>query len=84
MSATGKVDHLTGERKIKPDCVLDYNLKMGAVEKADMINSFVECTQKTTKWYKKIFKKKSRVASKCNKPILLTQLALFYRANRRM
>ncbi|XP_038857496.1 piggyBac transposable element-derived protein 4-like [Salvelinus namaycush] len=55
MSATGKVDHLTGVRKIKPDCVLDYNLKMGAVDKADMINSFVECTQKTTKWYKKIF-----------------------------
>uniref|UniRef100_A0A674EYF1 PiggyBac transposable element-derived protein domain-containing protein n=1 Tax=Salmo trutta TaxID=8032 RepID=A0A674EYF1_SALTR len=55
MSATGKVDHLTGERKIKPDCVLDYNLKMGAVDKADMINSFVECTRKTTKWYKKIF-----------------------------
>ena len=40
MSATRKVDHLTGERKIKPDCVLDYNLKMGAVDKADMINSF--------------------------------------------
>ncbi|XP_021462473.1 piggyBac transposable element-derived protein 4 [Oncorhynchus mykiss] len=55
MSATGKVDHLTGERLIKPDCVLDYNLKMGAVDKADMINSFVECTRKTTKWYKKIF-----------------------------
>ncbi|XP_052351639.1 piggyBac transposable element-derived protein 4-like [Oncorhynchus keta] len=51
----GKVDHLTGERKIKPDCVLDYNLKMGAVDKADMINSFVECTRKTNKWYKKIF-----------------------------
>jgi hypothetical protein len=27
---------------------------MGAVDKADIINSFVECTQKTTKWYKKI------------------------------
>uniref|UniRef100_A0A8C7LTA0 PiggyBac transposable element-derived protein domain-containing protein n=1 Tax=Oncorhynchus mykiss TaxID=8022 RepID=A0A8C7LTA0_ONCMY len=55
MSATWKVDHLTGERKINPDCVLDYNLKMGAVDKADMINSFVECTRETTKWYKKIF-----------------------------
>nr|XP_046188550.1 piggyBac transposable element-derived protein 4-like [Oncorhynchus gorbuscha] len=40
-TATGKVDHLTGERKIKPDCVLDYNLKMGAVDKADMINVHV-------------------------------------------
>jgi hypothetical protein len=55
MSAIGKVDHLTGERNIKPDCVVDYNLKMGAVDKADMINIFVESTQKTTKWYKKIF-----------------------------
>nr|XP_046224318.1 piggyBac transposable element-derived protein 4-like [Oncorhynchus gorbuscha] len=27
---------------------------MGAVDKADMINSFVECTRKTTKWDKKI------------------------------
>ena len=55
MSDTGKVDQLTGERKIKPDCVLDYNLKMGAVDKADMINSFVECTWKTTNWYMTIF-----------------------------
>eukprot|EP00063_Salmo_salar_P058241 XP_014033076.1 PREDICTED: piggyBac transposable element-derived protein 4-like [Salmo salar] len=55
MLATGKVDHLTGELKIKPDCVLHYNVKMGAVDKADMINSFVECTRKSTKWYKKIF-----------------------------
>jgi hypothetical protein len=42
MSARGKVDHLTGERKIKPDCVLDYNLKMEAVDKVVMINSSVE------------------------------------------
>ncbi|KAK6304383.1 hypothetical protein J4Q44_G00249690 [Coregonus suidteri] len=55
MSHTGKVDHLTGERKLKPDCVHDYNRKMGAVNKADMINRFVACAWKTTKWYKKIF-----------------------------
>ena len=55
MKATGKVVHLTGERKINPYCVLDYNLNMGVVDKADMIYSFVECTRKTTKWYKKIF-----------------------------
>ena len=47
------VDHLTGERTIQPDCVLDYNLIMGAVDKADMINSLVECSRKTTKWNKK-------------------------------
>ena len=55
MLATGKVDHLMGERKFKIDCVLNYNLKMGALNKADMINSFVECTKKTTKSYKNIF-----------------------------
>ncbi|XP_038846403.1 piggyBac transposable element-derived protein 4-like [Salvelinus namaycush] len=55
MSATGKVDHLMEERKIKPDCVLDYNLKMGTVDKVDMINSFVECAQKTTKYYNNLF-----------------------------
>jgi hypothetical protein len=37
------------------DRVLDYNRKMGAVDKADMINSFVVCTQKSIKWYKNIF-----------------------------
>ena len=25
--------------------VLNYNLKMGAVDKVDMVNSFVECAQ---------------------------------------
>ena len=34
--------------------MLDYNFKMRAADKVDMINSFVECTQKTAKWYKKI------------------------------
>jgi hypothetical protein len=28
---------------------------MGAVDKVDMMNSFVECTWKKTKWHKKIF-----------------------------
>jgi hypothetical protein len=45
MSGTGKMDHLKGERNIKQDCVLDYKVKIGGVDKADMINSFVECTQ---------------------------------------
>ncbi len=55
MSATGKVDHVTGERKIKPHCVLEYNKKMGAVDRADMVKGFLECARKTRKWYKKIF-----------------------------
>ena len=55
MAQTERIDHATGEKKLKPSCVLDYNKKMGAVDKADMVNSFVECARKTTKWYKKVF-----------------------------
>ncbi len=51
MSATGKVDHVTGERKVKPHCVLEYNTKMGAVDRADMVKGFLECARKTRKWY---------------------------------
>ncbi|KAJ8369328.1 hypothetical protein SKAU_G00093560 [Synaphobranchus kaupii] len=52
MVPTGKINHLSGE--IKPECIAEYNMKMEAVDKADMINSFVTCVRKTTKWYKKI------------------------------
>ncbi|XP_067225208.1 piggyBac transposable element-derived protein 4-like [Chanodichthys erythropterus] len=55
MSPSGKIDHATGNQKIKPQCVLDYNKKMGAVDKVDMMDSFVGCTRKTLKWYKKLF-----------------------------
>ncbi|XP_048012364.1 piggyBac transposable element-derived protein 4-like [Megalobrama amblycephala] len=55
MAATGKLDHITGQAKMKPVCVLEYNKKMGAVDKADMMTGFLECTRKSTKWYKKIF-----------------------------
>ncbi len=43
MSATGKVDHVTSERKVKPHCVIEYNKKMGAVDRADMVKGFLEC-----------------------------------------
>ncbi len=55
MSPSGKIDHTTGNEKIKPQCVLDYNKKMGAVDKVDMMDSFVGCTRKSLKWYKKLF-----------------------------
>ncbi|KAL1276495.1 hypothetical protein QQF64_036118 [Cirrhinus molitorella] len=35
MSPSAKKDHTTGYEKIKPQCVLDYNKKMGAVDKHD-------------------------------------------------
>lgn len=55
MSTTGKVNHVTGERKVKSHCVLEYNKKIGAVDRADMVKGFLECVRKTRKWYKKIF-----------------------------
>ncbi|KAJ8381295.1 hypothetical protein SKAU_G00020730 [Synaphobranchus kaupii] len=55
MAQSARLDHFTGEPKVKPACVLDYNKKMGAVDRADMITSFVDCARKSTKWYKKLF-----------------------------
>ncbi|KAL1276403.1 hypothetical protein QQF64_036026 [Cirrhinus molitorella] len=55
MAATGKLSHITGQPKMKPVCVLEYNKKMGAVDKADMMTGFLECARKSTKWYKKVF-----------------------------
>ncbi|KAJ8353352.1 hypothetical protein SKAU_G00209190 [Synaphobranchus kaupii] len=46
MAQSGRLDHFTGEPKVKPVCVLDYNKKMGAVDRADMITSFVDCARK--------------------------------------
>ncbi|KAJ8369742.1 hypothetical protein SKAU_G00097700 [Synaphobranchus kaupii] len=46
MAQSGRLDHFTGEPKVKPACVLDYNKKMGAVDRADMITSFVDCQKK--------------------------------------
>jgi hypothetical protein len=39
----------------KPLCVIDYNEKMGAVDRSDMMLSSMECVRKTIKWYKKLF-----------------------------
>nr|CAI5821951.1 unnamed protein product [Callosobruchus analis] len=55
LTDTGKVNSKTGNRVLKPQCVLEYNLKMGAVDKTDMQNSFVDCARKSLKWYKKLF-----------------------------
>nr|XP_054930729.1 piggyBac transposable element-derived protein 4-like [Dermacentor andersoni] len=52
---TGKVDRVTGENKRKPACVLEYNMKMGLVDKTDMMMSFSESIRKSLKWYKKFF-----------------------------
>lgn len=37
MAATGRFDRITGQTKMKPVCELEYNKKMWAVDKADMM-----------------------------------------------
>ena len=55
MVATEKIDRETKEPKRKPACVVDYNKKMGAVDRTDMMLSSIESVRKTVKWYKKFF-----------------------------
>ncbi|RXM30423.1 PiggyBac transposable element-derived protein 4 [Acipenser ruthenus] len=55
MKVTDNVDHATGDNKVKPECVLEYNQKMGSVDKSDMQISFVDCARKSLKWYKNLF-----------------------------
>uniref|UniRef100_A0A131YKY1 Tick transposon n=1 Tax=Rhipicephalus appendiculatus TaxID=34631 RepID=A0A131YKY1_RHIAP len=47
-----KEDRRMGE---KPECVLEYNKKMGLVDKVDMQPSFSESIRKTLKWNKAVF-----------------------------
>ncbi|KAJ8333480.1 hypothetical protein SKAU_G00414880 [Synaphobranchus kaupii] len=58
MAQSGRLDHFTGEPKVKPACVLDYNKKMGAMDRADMITSFVDCARKKERMPYKDFRLK--------------------------
>ena len=55
MVQTKKSDWKTQQIIKKPECVVDYNQNMGAVDKTYMQISFVESVRKTVKWYKKVF-----------------------------
>ena len=55
MMDSGKVNHVTNEPIMKPDCVIDYNTNMRLIDKADMQISAIECVRRTVKWYKKLF-----------------------------
>ena len=50
-----KRDRKTNQFIKKPSCVVEYNEKMGAVDRSDMMLSSVECVRKSTKWYKKLY-----------------------------
>ena len=49
-----QVERRGGQRVTKPTCVVDYNSKMGAVDKADQMLQPYDATRKTTRWYKKV------------------------------
>lgn len=55
MVTLSKIYRHTNENVKKPLCVLEYNNKMGAVDRSDMMTSSVDCTRKCLKWYKKFF-----------------------------
>lgn len=55
MRDTGKTNRKTGEKVMKPQCVVDYNANMGAVDHSDMLLSSVASVRKSVKWYKKFF-----------------------------
>ena len=55
MIRTQKLDWKTSKEIRKPECVVHYNENKGVVDKIDMEISFVQCSRKTIKWYKKFF-----------------------------
>ncbi|XP_033729277.1 piggyBac transposable element-derived protein 4-like [Pecten maximus] len=54
MVPTGKRDY-EGNVVWKPDCVLDYNKYMGAVDRCDQMVTYGSFQRKTLKWWKKVF-----------------------------
>ena len=55
MKETERFDHASGQKKVKPECIIDYNRKKGSVDKTDMLMSFTDSMRKSVKWYKKFF-----------------------------
>lgn len=52
---TDKKHYLTKEKIIRPQCVIDYNITMGAVGKVDQILYSLNSTRKCLKWYSNFF-----------------------------
>lgn len=55
MIKSGRIHYRTGSPKLKPECVVDYNIKMGSVDHVDMVLSTINSCRKCLKWYKKYF-----------------------------
>lgn len=52
---TKRRDYRTGSYMKKPSFVADYNSKMGAIDKVEVILNTLNFTTKTLKWYNKFF-----------------------------
>jgi hypothetical protein len=55
MKQSGKVDRTTSTPIIKPECVMDYNRNMRAVDKTHVMVSSLECVRKPFRWHRKLF-----------------------------
>ncbi|XP_043524705.1 piggyBac transposable element-derived protein 4-like [Frieseomelitta varia] len=55
MIDTNKIHYQTKEKIIKPQCIIDYNKTMRAVDKVDQILYTLNYTRKGLEWYKKFF-----------------------------
>ncbi|KAK9745356.1 Transposase IS4 [Popillia japonica] len=49
MTETGKTDFKTGDKIMKPACIIQYNSKMGAIDKVDMQ---AESSKRRKRWNK--------------------------------
>ncbi|CAK9816580.1 PiggyBac transposable element-derived protein 4 [Anthophora quadrimaculata] len=55
MIETGRRNYVTGLPKLKPECVANYNIKMGSVDRVDMVLSTLNSFRKCIKRYKNFF-----------------------------
>ncbi|CAD1472665.1 unnamed protein product, partial [Heterotrigona itama] len=52
MIEAGRRNYLTGSQKLKSEYVANYNIKMGSVDRVDMVLSTINSSRKCLKWYK--------------------------------
>lgn len=55
LKVTTKITNRGRELRKKPQCVVEYNHNMGAVDRSDMMIHNLQCIRRSTRWYKKLF-----------------------------
>lgn len=79
---SGEVTCGTGKSTLKPDAILDCNVNMKLLDKADLMISSVNCLRRSCKWYRKIFLHLLDIAM-LNSHILYQQLHVGHQLNLR-